>query len=177
MGEFKVGDALIASDISDGFYAPYYTPHMVYKITDVNDNGFYGIIDDENDRQLWSAIEIRKCFRLSISKDEDELEVDKIHTIIPKDPAQRKQCPVYSGVINYFPDAMYSLAKQSWIGNEQHNPGTKLHWDRSKSGDELDALMRHIVDGDWEAVAWRAMANLQKKIEDGYVPAGFEDEA
>lgn len=135
------------------------------------------IIADGDTGTHYTPRKERKFFRLFTSKDEDELEVDKIHTTIPKDPAQRKQCPVYSGVINYFPDAMYSLAKQSWIGNEQHNPGTKLHWDRSKSGDELDALMRHIVDGDWEAVAWRAMANLQKKIEDGYVPAGFEDEA
>ena len=32
--------------------------------------------------------------------------------------------------------------------------------------DELDALMRHLVDGDWTHVAWRAMANLQKRIEE-----------
>jgi len=25
--------------------------------------------------------------------------------------------------------------------------------------------MRHILDGDWEQVAWRAMANLEKKLE------------
>jgi hypothetical protein len=86
----------------------------------------------------------------------------------------RKQIPVYSGVINYFPDAIKEVAKCSYAGNEQHNPGTPLHWDRSKSGDELDALMRHLIDAgtiDTDGVrhsakvAWRALANLQKEIE------------
>ena len=40
-----------------------------------------------------------------------------------------------------------------------------LHWDREKSGDELDAMMRHIIDKDWAQVAWRALANLEKHLE------------
>ena len=40
-----------------------------------------------------------------------------------------------------------------------------MFWDRSKSHDELDALMRHLLEEDWIAVAWRALANLQKQIE------------
>ena len=90
----------------------------------------------------------------------------------------RKQIPVYSGVIKYFPDAIKEVAKCSYAGNEQHNPGTPLHWDRSKSGDELDALMRHLIDAgtiDTDGVrhsakvAWRALANLQKEIENSRV--------
>jgi len=86
----------------------------------------------------------------------------------------RKKIPVYSGVLKYFPDAIKEVAKCSYTGNEQHNPGTPLHWDRSKSGDELDALMRHLIDAgtiDTDGirhsakVAWRALANLQKEIE------------
>lgn len=86
----------------------------------------------------------------------------------------RKKIPVYSGVLKYFPDAIKEVAKCSYAGNEQHNPGTPLHWDRSKSGDELDALMRHLIDAgtiDTDGirhsakVAWRALANLQKEIE------------
>jgi hypothetical protein len=34
----------------------------------------------------------------------------------------------------------------------------------SKSADELDAMMRHVIDEDWEQVAWRAMANLERKL-------------
>jgi hypothetical protein len=62
---------------------------------------------------------------------------------------------------------MAEVAKVSKAGNEQHNPGSALHWDRSKSGDEKDALMRHILEGDWAQVAWRAMANLEKELEKG----------
>jgi len=86
----------------------------------------------------------------------------------------RKQTPIFSGVLNYFPDAIREVAQCSFVGNEQHNPNTPLHWDRSKSGDELDALARHLleagtIDSDGirhsAKVAWRALANLQKEIE------------
>ena len=61
------------------------------------------------------------------------------------------------------------VAKVSLKGGLQHGqtPET-LHWDRSKSGDELDAMMRHILDEDWGQVAWRALANLEKQIEKEY---------
>lgn len=94
---------------------------------------------------------------------------------LPVDAQQRKSIPLYSGVVKYFPDALAAVAELSRIGNDQHNPGKPLHWDRSKSGDELDALMRHLteagtIDNDGvrhsTKVAWRAMANLQKEIED-----------
>ena len=93
-----------------------------------------------------------------------------------EDEAQaRKNTPVFSGVLNYFPDAIKAVAQCSFIGNEQHNPGTPLHWDRSKSGDEKDALVRHLLDAGTidsdgirhsAKVAWRSLANLQKEIED-----------
>ena len=91
-----------------------------------------------------------------------------------KDAKQRKETPIYSGVLKYFPEAIKEVAKVSFVGNEQHNPGKPLHWDRSKSGDELDALSRHLMDaGTLDSdgvrhsakVAWRALANLQKEIE------------
>ena len=87
---------------------------------------------------------------------------------------ERKQTPVYSGVINYFPDAICEVAKCSRIGNEQHNKGEPLHWAREKSTDEPDALLRHLMqyaeiddDGMLHAtkVAWRALALLQRTLE------------
>lgn len=93
---------------------------------------------------------------------------------LPADAAARKAIPIYSGCVRYFPDALAAVADLSRKGNEQHNPGKPLHWDRSKSGDELDALTRHLVDAgtiDTDGVrhsakvAWRALANLQKEIE------------
>jgi len=88
--------------------------------------------------------------------------------------AARKATPVYSGFLKYFPLAIAEVAKCSRIANEQHNPGTPMHWDRAKSGDELDALARHLIDAGTmdddgirhsTKVAWRAMANLQKELE------------
>lgn len=83
------------------------------------------------------------------------------------EPNKRKEYPIYSGVLKYFPDAIKEVSNQSYIGSQQHNPGKPMHWDRNKSHDELDALMRHLLEEDWVAVAWRALANLQKQIEKG----------
>ena len=94
--------------------------------------------------------------------------------MLPTDAKARKAVPLYSGLLRYFPDALAEVAELSRIGNEQHNPGTPLHWDRTKSTDELDALMRHLLNaGTYDTdkvahstkVAWRALANRQKEIE------------
>lgn len=86
----------------------------------------------------------------------------------------RKQTPIFTGVLNYFPDAIREVARCSYAGQQQHNPDKPLAWDRSKSGDELDALSRHLLEAgtiDTDGirhsakVAWRALANLQKELE------------
>jgi len=91
-----------------------------------------------------------------------------------KNKQKRKQLPIYSGVLKYFPDALAEVSKVSRAGNEQHHPDKPLHWDRSKSTDELDALTRHLLEAgklDTDGirhsakVAWRALAHLQKEIE------------
>lgn len=93
---------------------------------------------------------------------------------LPTDAKARKGVPLYSGLLRYFPDALVAVAELSRIGNDQHNPGKPLHWDRSKSTDEHDALLRHLLDaGTLDSdgvrhatkVAWRALAALQKEIE------------
>ena len=87
---------------------------------------------------------------------------------------ERKKRPVFTGVLKYFPDAIKEVARVSLKGNEQHHPDKPLHWDRSKSTDELDSLARHLIDAGTidddgirhsAKVAWRALANLQKEIE------------
>jgi hypothetical protein len=86
----------------------------------------------------------------------------------------RKNFPIYTGVVKYFPDALMEVSNISRIGNEQHHPGEPLHWDKSKSVDHLDALMRHLLKADeldddgalhLAKVAWRALAALQFKLE------------
>lgn len=93
---------------------------------------------------------------------------------IQDEASVRKGRPVYSGVVRYFPDALLAVSELSLAGQRQHNPDKPLAWDRSKSGDELDALMRHLIEAGTRdtdgirhstKVAWRALANLQKEIE------------
>lgn len=100
-------------------------------------------------------------------------------------PEWRKQRPLWSGVLRYFPDALLEVAHVSYVGNEQHNPGQPLHWDRSKSQDEGDACARHLVDaGKFDTdgtrhsakAAWRALALLQKELEDEQNQARAEAE-
>ena len=100
---------------------------------------------------------------------------------LPIDPQTRKEIPVYSGFVCYFPDAMAAIAQLSFIANEQHNPGEPMHWAKDKSSDELDAYMRHMLDDldenisdrDTEGVlhavkmGWRSMANLQRLADSG----------
>jgi len=86
--------------------------------------------------------------------------------LLPEDAAERKKYPLYRGLMMYFPDALLAVARVSFEGNFQHHPGSDLHWDRAKSTDEPDALLRHMLEGDREKVAWRALAWLQKGIEE-----------
>jgi hypothetical protein len=88
--------------------------------------------------------------------------------------SNRKNFPIYTGVVKYFPDALKEVSNISRIGNEQHHAGEPLHWDKSKSTDHLDALMRHLLEADeldddgalhLAKVAWRALAALQDKLE------------
>ncbi len=91
------------------------------------------------------------------------------------DPADRKKIPLATGAIDYFPDALAAVARLSLAGNEKHNPGQPLHWDRSKSKDHADCLARHLVArgkidpetglSHTVAVAWRALALLQEECE------------
>lgn len=98
--------------------------------------------------------------------------------MLPKDAQTRKNIPVYLGFVKYFPDAMAAVAELSKIANEQHSPGLPIQWAKEKSADELDALLRHMIDAQFEErdeegvlhmvkVAWRAMANVQRMADAG----------
>lgn len=97
--------------------------------------------------------------------------------LFPEDSEERKTYPVYSGFLRYFPAAVAAVAHHSYLGNEKHNPGQPLHWDRAKSGDEKDALCRHLMESEVAGyehelvgMAWRAMADLQKYLESKGAP-------
>lgn len=96
---------------------------------------------------------------------------------LPSESGARKACPIWTGVIMYFPDVWAEIAKVSVLGNAQHNPGEPLHWAREKSADQLDAAFRHMLDhaggqaldGDGAyhlaKAIWRLAAELQLYLE------------
>jgi hypothetical protein len=95
---------------------------------------------------------------------------------LPTDAQERKDVPVFTGFIKYFPKAMVAVTRLSLKGNKQHHPDAPLHWDKSKSTDELDCLVRHLIEaGTYDTdgvlhdvkVAWRAMANLERVLDKG----------
>lgn len=97
--------------------------------------------------------------------------------IFPPSAAGRKEYPIFTGLIMYFPDACAAVAHVSMTGNKQHNPGEPMHWARGKSMDQTDTTVRHMMDNASGAIkdtdgeyhlakaAWRLLAELQLTIE------------
>lgn len=98
-----------------------------------------------------------------------------VKATLPEDAAARKDIPIATGVLDYFPSALAYIAKISKAGNDKHNPGEPLHWARGKSMDHPDCIARHLADRgtvDGEdglrhsgKLAWRALALLQEELE------------
>lgn len=94
---------------------------------------------------------------------------------LSNDSDVRKNMPIFSGVLNYFPLAIAEVSKLSKIGNDKHNPGQPLHWAKGKSTDHKDCIARHLIDAGTidpdsqlfhdVGLAWRALANLETLLE------------
>lgn len=94
--------------------------------------------------------------------------------VLSEDPVTRKNTPITSGVLDYFPRALAAVAQCSKAGNDQHNPGQPLHWAKGKSTDHADCIARHLIDRhaiDTDGIphmsklAWRALALLETELE------------
>ena len=104
------------------------------------------------------------------------LEMETNITTLPIDSQARKDIPIFSGVLAYFPAAIAYVASVSKAGNDKHNPGQPLHWARAKSGDHADCIARHLLEhGTIDEktglrhsgeLAWRALALLQVELEE-----------
>ena len=102
-------------------------------------------------------------------------------TTLPQNSKERKNFPLYSGLLTYFPKALSLVSYISKIGNDKHNPGEPLHHSRQKSNDHPDCICRHLIDlkedfgkgiGRDEGgipqvgyIAWRALALAQEWLE------------
>lgn len=94
--------------------------------------------------------------------------------LLPADNNARKNLPITTGVIDYFPDALTAVAEVSFLGNQKHNPGEPMHWSRNKSNDHADCVSRHLIERGTRdnkgvrhsaQLAWRALALLQEELE------------
>lgn len=104
--------------------------------------------------------------------------VDPVATTLPTDSTARKEYPLYSGPLKYFPSALAGVAKVCKVGNDKHRPGLPLGHSRGKSGDHEDCIIRHLVDlsedrghgvgrdengiAQVDYIAWRALALAQE---------------
>jgi hypothetical protein len=114
-------------------------------------------------------------------------ETNEVKTVLPIDSKARKDIPIVSGCLDYFPAALAAVAEVSRIGNEKHNPGEPMHHAREKSGDHADCVGRHLMergkfdsirmpDGRYVSIrhsaegAWRYLALLQEELEAAGAP-------
>ena len=84
--------------------------------------------------------------------------------IFPEGARERKTYKVFTALLMYFPQACAAVAKLSHDANEQHNPGEPIHWAREKSVGTGDEIVRHLMEGDLENCAWRALELLERKL-------------
>jgi hypothetical protein len=91
-----------------------------------------------------------------------------------QDRGQARVCTNLFELLRAYPLTCSAVARVSKAGNDQHNPGQPLHWERSKSTDHEDCIARHLVDvreldtdGQPHAakLVWRALAALQIELE------------
>jgi len=98
------------------------------------------------------------------------------------DSAARKEYPIHTGCLRYFPAAIAGVSRASKTGNDKHNPGEDLYHARGKSMDHSDCIIRHLLDVDdliakllrgedlaieeileeVNSMAWRALAYSQE---------------
>jgi hypothetical protein len=95
---------------------------------------------------------------------------------LPDDSDLRKEIPLWTGLFEYFPNALAETSRVSLLGNNKHNPGEDMHWARGKSMDQANCILRHMMDARFghrdkdgmhhlAYAAWRALANLQLALE------------
>jgi hypothetical protein len=86
-----------------------------------------------------------------------------MNTTLPTDSGERKNYPLFSGCLRYFPAALAGVANTSKLGNDKHNPGQEMHHARSKSGDHGDCIIRHLIDLEDMTAAMNRGENVTKE--------------
>lgn len=114
---------------------------------------------------------------------------------IPQGDQERKDAPMFRGLLGYFPAALFEVAAHSLDSDRKHNGESTdgPTWARGKSADHEDAIIRHVIDAGprrskversghggpppkgssarderryhLRCIAWRALALLQEDCE------------
>lgn len=102
------------------------------------------------------------------------METETIRNSLPEDDKERGEFPMADGLLDYFPNALAEVARISKLAGDKHHPGERIHWERDKSTDHRNKIMRHLVDSGKKdkdgnrhsgGLAWRALALLQEELE------------
>lgn len=187
MQQFNVGDRVSVT----GNIGGYEFNQMLGTIQEIDYNmslevafdnwndGHYGSTDDARIMDRWFIDILYYDTVTVIAPENTTLPIP--YALLPHTAGDRKTIPLASGLFDYFTSALIEVAKVSFKGNEQHNPGEPLHWARGKSTDHADTMIRHFVergsvdtDGTRHSakMVWRALALLQMELEnEGYPKA------
>lgn len=167
---FNVGDRVISLD--EGYDAEPGWPYGTVKDTETSQDGYsrnYYVSFEDGTTWLHFEHELEHDTRTADPE-------PRKHTL-PEDSKARKQYPLFTGPVLYFPAALAAVAKLCRDGNDKHNPGEPMHHARGKSNDHEDCILRHMLDAregngrDADGTphlvmnAWRALALLQEWLE------------
>lgn len=79
---------------------------------------------------------------------------------LPTDSKERKNYPMFRGLLGYAPAALAGIARHSFEVGARHTAGEEMHHARGKSGDHGDCIIRHLADiGDMLAAHKRVVAD------------------
>jgi len=87
--------------------------------------------------------------------------------IFPEDAEARKTYPVGTFIKDYFPNAIAALAHHSLMCQRQHGEasnGAAMEWLKDKSVGDGNQLVRHYMEGDFAAMAWRGLELLEREL-------------
>ncbi len=97
--------------------------------------------------------------------------------LVKNDTKSRKLAPIFEGFLRYFPNSMKAVACLSRMASAKHNGPGKFGWSWNRSDDHGDCIARHQLEPETPdefnlphavAVAWRAMAQLEKLLVEKY---------
>lgn len=189
--KFKIGDKVRLLD--NGAYTEFKLG-QIFTVSKIAENSSMPAIYLEESKSQGLMYE----YRFELVSNSFTTDDKKILTL-PTDSDARKEIPMFSGCIKYFPAALAGIAKISKAGNDKHNPGQELHHDRSKSLDHPDCVVRHLTDvadliaklergentnpeqilAEVSALAWRALAysqSLHEKYDGAPLAPGAKNE-